>query len=75
MAERWQKRGRENGLKCGIVRVWNRLDHLSKRGTKMDKKAALKICELCLLALSGGILMLPFLGEEAFEKTLIFPEE
>lgn len=41
----------------------------------MDKKAALKICELCLLALSGGILMLPFLGEEAFEKTLIFPEE
>lgn len=41
----------------------------------MDKKATQKIFELSLLALSGGILLLPFLGEEAFEKTLIFPEQ
>lgn len=40
----------------------------------MDKKAVLKICELCLLALSGGILMIPFLREDALDKTLFFSE-
>jgi len=70
------------GFVCGICYNMQQ-DKLSlkpgrsthEEGSKMDKKAAMKICELCLLALSGGILVLPFLGEGALDKTLFFPEQ